>query len=717
MEEGTLIQDLATLIATAGTAGIIAHYIRIPLLLSYILSGILLGPHCPFFPSIQDTGTIKELSELGVVLLMFYIGLEFDLRKLSKAIGPAFLAVAFQTIAMIYLGRMLAPILGFDSVSGLFLGGLLCVSSTMIAVSMIRNKNAMDRNYAQLAIGMLILDDMVAILVLVILSGIGMTGYFQWEAVGQVTFLVGVFVTMVFFIGRLLATRIAKILNKINSPELLIVASIGFVLTIAELASKFHFSTELGAFLAGSVFSQSIIAEKVEHMSESLRYVFCSAFFVSIGMLIEPGYLLEHWVLILCITGLILFIMVSVCWFGLFLAGEDAETAFYAATCKSQIGEFSFIIASLGIAYGVTDSHLMSLAVSISIGSIMLSTLLNQNSEKVYRKISHRIPSPIRSLGELYRRLLQRAQIELRQSDLLKILRKPILQTILMFLLLVGLMFVASYISYKVRQMTLPLITEHISLWSVSVWISAAFIAMPVFAGIVRNLRHIISLLFQQLVAKSPLLTRGQQLLKVIEFFISSIALLLFGGAFLSTASPYLPGGFSLLVFLALCSILCAFAWKRLLQINNQVELLFLKSFNQELKDQEKTARQSTLQKIQAQHPWDVEMETFTIPHSSSFIGKSIQNIPVRQLTGVNIVAISRGGYTAYELNPQIILFPNDQLLLLGEKKQLNAAKALFQEKEATAKHAHESLELEHLLVDQHHPLIGKTIGSTLLRE
>jgi CPA2 family monovalent cation:H+ antiporter-2 len=717
METETLIQDLAILTATAGTAGIVAHYMRIPLLLGYLLSGILLGPHCSFFPSIQDTGTIKELSELGVVLLMFYIGLEFDLRKLSKAMGPAFLAVAFQTIAMIYLGRMLAPILGFDSVSGLFLGGLLCVSSTMIAVSMIRSKNAMDRNYAQLAIGMLILDDMVAILMLVVLSGIGMTGYFQWGAVWQVTFLVGVFVAMVFFIGRLLAARIAKVLDKINSSELLIVVSIGFVLIIAELASKFHFSTELGAFLAGSVFSQSIIAEKIEHMSESIRYIFCSAFFVSVGMLIEPGYLLEHWLSILCITGIILFTMVSICWLGLFLAGEDTETAFYAATCKSQIGEFRFIIASLGMAYGVTDSHLMSLAVSVSIGSILLSTLLNQYSEKVYRKMSRSIPKTLRSLGELYCRLLQRAQMEFHRNDLIKIIKKPILKTILMFLLLVGLMFIASYASYKVHQGTAILITEHLALWSVSIWTLAAFMAMPAFAGIVRNLRQIISLLFRELSAKAVASTRGQKTLKAIEFCVSSIALLLFGGAFLATASPYLPGGVSLLVFIGLCSILCAFAWKQLLQINNRMELLFLKSFNQELKNQEEVMRQTMLEKIQAQHPWDVVMDMFILPRSSSCVGKSICDLSIRRLTGVSIIAISRTGYTSYKLDPQSILFPGDQLLLLGEKNQIQAAKTLLQEKEMDTKRVNESLELEHLLIDQNHSFVGKTIEETHLRE
>jgi CPA2 family monovalent cation:H+ antiporter-2 len=718
MEEITLIQDLAILTATAGTAGIVAHYLRIPLLLSYILSGMLIGPHCPFFPSIRDTGTIKELSELGVVLLMFYIGLEFNLEKLSRAIGPSFLAIVFQTVAMLFLGQMLAPLLGFGGVGGLFLGGLLCVSSTMIAVSMIRSKNAMDRNYAQLAIGMLILDDMVAILMLVVLSGIGLTGYFQWEAVGKVTFLVGIFVAMVFFIGRLLAARIARVLDRIGSSELLIVMSIGFLLVIVNLAARLHFSSELGAFLAGSVLSQSVIAEKIEHMSEPIRYIFCSAFLVSIGMLIEPSYLAEHWFLILCMTGLILFTMVSVCWFGLFLSGEESKSAFFAAICKSQIGEFSFIIASLGMSYGVADSRLMSLAVSISIGSILLSTLLNQHSEEVYQKISQKIPRSVRSLGEFYQRLRQRAQTEFRRNELLQLLKKPLLQTGLMFLLLVGSLGVSSYLSNRIHQKSFPLFQEHLGLWSLGLWTLAACISMPVFAGIVRNLRQIISLLFQRLTAEITLNERGQRVRRALESFVSGLALLLFGGAFLATASPYLPGGLSLLVFLALCSILCAFAWKQLLQINNRMEVLFLKSFNQELKHQEATERQKILEKIQKRHPWEVEMETFTLPRSSAHIGESIRELEIRRLTGVSIVAITRSGYTSYQLDPQDILFPNDQLLLLGEKRQIEAAKALLSQRESTApRRSGESLELEHLLVDAQHPFVGKTIGDTQLRE
>jgi CPA2 family monovalent cation:H+ antiporter-2 len=719
MEEGSLIKDLAIVVASAGTLGMLFHFLRLPLLLGYIVSGFIIGPHFLPTPFVTDEYTIRQLSELGVIFLMFYVGIEFDLEKLKRAVGAALLAVLSQTICMVLIGILIAPLFGWSGLNGIFLGALLAITSTMVTIPMLKEQNAMSKNFAQLTLGILILEDIVAILLLVILSGIGITGYLEWEAVGRVTFLVGVFVVMVFVVGKIFASKLIKVMRRVTAPELFVLVIIGFALGLGELANKFHFSVELGAFLAGSILSQSSISKKIEHIIEPFRDIFSSIFFATIGMMIDPGAIVSHLPQILVISFIVLFAKSIACWFGLFASGEKPDVAFQSATYISQIGEFSFIIAAMGQKTRMTDPALVSMAVGVSLLTIIGSTIMIKHHKTLYASIAKRTPEFLKHIGVFYHNLLHVISLEIEKNALIKILRRPILQIIWYFFLLTGLMFLAYYASYLIGNYKLGFLEQYKQQVVVAIWIAAAFVTMPVFIGAVKNINLIIaSITDEALASLETNLAKGSRTVNFIQSIVLAISLLLFSGIFLSVASNYLPTGTSLIVFVLLSGALCIFFWRKLMSANNRFEVMFMDTFNTEVQNKDDELRESTLQKIKEKYPWDVQIRNYKIKKNSQLVGVRIIDSKLREQTGATIVAVTRGGYTCYSPNPYSTMFPDDNVLLLGEKHQINDAIELLEKTQDDMEEhvVKQKFAIETVCIGITSNMIGQSIGDTGIR-
>ncbi|MDR1458257.1 MAG: cation:proton antiporter [Puniceicoccales bacterium] len=719
MEEGSLIKDLAIVVASAGTVGMLFHFLRLPLLLGYIVSGFIIGPHFLSTPFVTDAYTIKQLSELGVIFLMFYVGVEFDLEKLKRAAGSALLAVLSQTICMVLIGILIAPIFGWSGLNGMFLGALLAITSTMVTIPMLKEQNAMSKNFAQLTMGILILEDIVAILLLVILSGIAITGYLEWEAVGRVTFLVGVFVVMVFVCGKFFASKLIRIMQKVTAPELFVLVIIGFALGLGELANKFHFSVELGAFLAGSILSQSAISKRIEHMVEPFRDIFSSIFFATIGMMIDPVAIVSNLHQILIISAIVLFAKSAACWFGLFASGERSDTAFQSATYISQIGEFSFIIAAMGNSLKVTDPSLISIAVGVSLLTIIGSTIMTKKHEALYAFISKKTPEFLKHVGIFYHNVLHIISLEIGKSALIKIMRRPALQIIWYFFLLTGLMFLSYYASHLIESHEVKFLGKYKPQFVITIWILAAFVTMPIFIGAIKNINLIItSVINEALLSLKINMIKGGRAVNLIQSIVLAISMLVFGAIFLSVASNYLPSGTSLAVFVLLSGALCIFFWRKLISANNRFEIMFMETFNSEVHNKDDELRENTLQKIKAKYPWDVQIKNHKIRKDSQLVGLRIIDSKLREQTGATIVAVTRGGYTCYAPNPYSTIFPDDYLLLLGKKHQMDTAAELLEKSQEAAKEQvmKQKFAIETVCIGATSELVRKTIGDTNIR-
>nr|WP_234043725.1 cation:proton antiporter [Cerasicoccus arenae] len=713
-----LINDLAIVLMCAAGVTLLFKRLKLPVFLGYLLSGFLVGPNLWTQSPVHDLKTIQALSELGVVFLMFSLGLEFDLRRLRAVLGPALLAIIFQTVLMLFIGSQAAPLLGWGVVQGLFLGSILAISSSMVTVAILKDLGRFQKPHAQLAVGVLILEDILAIALLVILSGVAVTGNLNWTAVGGVTFLICLFVVFFYFVGKLFAPRLLNALESHGNKELVTICVVALMLGLCYLAELWGLSVALGAFLAGSILSQSKLTEDIEHTTEPLRNIFCAVFFVSAGMLIDPETLYDNGLVIILLTLAMQPLKVISVWLGFFLTGQRTDTALRAATVKSQIGEFSFIIAALGQQLGVTDDSLMSIAVGVSVLSTGGSIILAKKADPLHAWLARRMPSGLSTVGEFYRNLLDHIGTRAERAILLKLIKRPLLQILLNFLLLNAFVLIAYVGNGQVKaRVSDPSLAMGLGL---AVWLAAGALSLPFITAMIRNLNATVMMVLDSLLSTGA--TRSFIRGRVRNIFNGIIVLavsLLMGGFYLSAAAQYLPSGTALAGFLLLIVASALFFWKRIIRFNSQLEYLFMESFNQRVVDEESSRRESTLEEIEKRYPWPVAVEEITVPPGAMCCGTTLRGTALRPTTGASAVALARAGQVLYDIDPDEIIFPGDHWYVFGSNRQTQEARRLLTAAGSSPiiSHAAPSLRIEKLYISRESKLVDETLASADLRQ
>ncbi|WOO40351.1 cation:proton antiporter [Rubellicoccus peritrichatus] len=719
MDEATgLIVDLGVLLLCAAFVTLIFRRLRLPVFLGYVLAGFLIGPNLLSHSPIHDIHAVHSLSELGVVFLMFYIGMEFDISRLRKVLMPAVLAVILQTVVMILIGTQMAPLFGWGGVKGIFLGALLAISSSMITISVLQSLGRINRSHAHLAIGILILEDILAVTLLVLLSGVAVSGHVDWLDLWKVTFVIAVFTVAVYCLGRLFAPRILKLLESFNDPELTTICAVALMLGLGTLAVYLHLSVALGAFLAGSILSQSSLAHRIEHLTAPLRNVFCAVFFVAAGMLIEPTEIIGYWWQIILMSALVVIAKVGTVWLGLFLSGQDADTSFRASVVKAQIGEFSFIIATLAQTLGVANSELMAIAVGVSVLTTIAGITLSIRVNTIYEAIASRVPPPIRTLGEFYRNLVGEVRVGVGRIFLWRLLKRPITQIIITFFLLNAIILSVYVFNGYIKGNNG--LAEYRNWIGPATWTLAAVLCLPFFSSILRNLNAIVLIVtdsvFSGTSAKQYLHGRMQNIFTTVS--VAGLAVLV-GGIYLSAAAEYLPSGVALAAFVILVGGASFFFWKRIIHVNSRLEYLFMDSFNQRSREEEEAREASALEEISAKYPWPVNVKEVVLPALSKACGKRISELLLREETGATLIALSRNGQVLYGPEASARLFPFDRLYLFGEERQNEAAKRFLEEKRAEGRHdtSTPTLKVEKLFLPKDSIFVDETLASANLRK
>lgn len=692
--------------------------LKLPVFLGYLLSGFLVGPNLWDQSPVHDLETIQALSELGVVFLMFSLGLEFDLRRLRAVLGPALLAIILQTILMLFIGSQAAPLLGWNVTQGLFLGSILAISSSMVTVAILKELGRWQKPHAQLAVGVLILEDILAIALLVILSGVGVTGRLNWSNVAAVTFLICLFVVFFYFVGKLMAPRLLASLEKYASRELVTICVVALMLGMCFLAELFGLSVALGAFLAGSILSQTRLTEDIEHSTEPLRHTFCAVFFVSAGMLIDPETLWDNALVIVLLTLAMQPMKVLSVWLGFFLTGQRTDTSLRAATVKSQIGEFSFIIAALGQQLNVTDDSLMSIAVGVSVLSTGGSIILAKRADGLHRWFARRAPNGMKTAGRFYANLLDHMGTQAERAVLLRLIKRPTLQMLFNFLLLNAFVLIAYVATGQAEQRVEdPMIAAGVGL---GVWIIVAIVSLPFITAMIRNLNAIVMMVLDTLLSTGATRSFIQgRVRNIFNGVIVFAGIVLVGGFYLSAAAQFLPSGMALAAFLSLIVLSALFFWKRIIRFNSQLEYLFMESFNQRVVDEEAVRRANTLSQIEKHYPWPVSVEEIHVPAGARVCGKTLRDTNLRAETGASAVALARAGQVLYDLDPDEVIFPGDHWYVFGNATQTQSARNLFTESGGlpTATQAAPELKIEKLYVNRDSQLVDETLASSQLRQ
>src|SRR5688500_3683077 len=388
-----LITDLGLILAVAGITTLIFRKIHQPVVLGYIIAGFLVGPHVSLFPTVVDAQGIKTWSEIGVIFLLFSLGLEFSFRKLLQVGGAASITAVVEIVLMIGLGFLAGYLMGWSTMDSIFLGAILSMSSTTIIIRAFDEVGVRTKKFATLVFGILIVEDVVAILLLVLLSTLALSQQFAgteliMQMLKLIFFLILWFLAGIFFVP----TFLKRTRNLMNDETMLIVC-VGMCLLMVMLAVEVGFSAALGAFIIGSILAETTQAERIENLVKSVKDLFAAIFFVSVGMMIDPHVLVEYSMPLLIITLITIFGKFITTALGALLSGQSLKHSVQAGMSLAQIGEFSFIIASLGVSLNVTSAFLYPIAVAASAVTTFTTPFLIRQSGPFYSMLESKLPA------------------------------------------------------------------------------------------------------------------------------------------------------------------------------------------------------------------------------------------------------------------------------------------------------------------------------------
>ena len=397
-----IFMDLALILVTAGVITVIFKWLKQPLVLGYILAGFFIGPYFEWFPVITDPTNVHVWSDIGIVFLMFALGLEFSIKKLKKVGGTGAITALTELFIMFLIGNSVGHLLGFKSMDCIFLGCMMSISSTAIIIKSFDDLKLKQQKFTSTVTAVLVVEDIIAVLLLVVLSTVSVSKTFDGGQLAMSMVKLVFFLIVWFVFGIYLIPTFLRWMRKYMTEETLLLVAVGLCFGMVVLAAKAGFSTALGAFVMGAILAETIEADVIHRLITPLKNLFSAVFFVSVGMLIQPAVLGQHWLTVLVIAACIILFKSTAATTGVLLSGKPLKTAVQSGFCFCQIGEFSFIIAGLGLSYGVIDENLYPIIVSVSILTTFVTPYMIKGATPFYNWVEPKLPAKLKKHIEEY---------------------------------------------------------------------------------------------------------------------------------------------------------------------------------------------------------------------------------------------------------------------------------------------------------------------------
>lgn len=672
MHHVTFLQDLAIVMIASGIVTVLFLRMKQPVVLGYILAGVIIGPHTPPFSLIADEAAINTLSELGVVFLLFSLGLEFSLRKLKAVGASALIAATLEILLMVWVGYHIGQLFGWNTMDSVFLGAILSISSTTIIIKALEELGKTKESFARIIFGVLIVEDILAIVMIALLSGFATTGSLAIADIGSTVLRLSSFLGILLVVGLIAVPRLFNYVARFKSNEMLLITTVGLCLGVSLLAVKLGYSVALGAFLIGAIIAEARQIAKIEALTHPIRDLFSAVFFVSIGLLIDPSLIVKYWLPILVISAAVVVGKVLTCSIGIFITGHDLRSSMRVGMGLAQIGEFSFIIAALGLTLNVTSDFLYPIAVAVSAVTTLLTPYLLKSSDVLVAWFDRVAPRPAIRFLETYTRWVNEFQKSKATNHGGRLLRRIGWQVGLNLLLIAAVFIGAAFLrSHAVAW--LPMLPGGDNSVRAVVWLGAMIVSLPMLIAVFRKLQAAGMLVSEMSVTEAAAGNNTGTLRAVVSatvFGASAAALALFVTMLSSAILP------SWNVLLVLTLVLIA----AVLLMRNSFTRIYAKA---QIALQE-TFSTPALEPHEA-HPEALppalsgaEVSQVLIESQSPAARWLIGELRLRTQTGASIVSIQRGSENLINPGVDEEIQPGDRLVLLGSPHQLDAARAFL---------------------------------------
>lgn len=697
----TLINDLALILICAGVMTLLFKKLKQPLVLGYVVAGFLASPHMPYTPSVMDTANIQTWADIGVIFLLFALGLEFSFKKIVKVGGAAIIAACTIIFCMILLGITVGTGFGWQRMDSIFLGGMIAMSSTTIIYKAFDDLGMRKKQFTGLVLSVLILEDILAIVLMVMLSTMAVRHNFEGsemlESIGKLLF----FLILWFVVGIYLIPELLKRCRKLMSEETLLIVSLGLCFGMVVMAARTGFSAAFGAFIMGSILAETVEAESIERLVKPVKDLFGAVFFVSVGMMVDPAMIVEYALPIIVITLAVIFGQSLFGTLGVLLAGQPLKTAMQCGFSLTQIGEFAFIIASLGVSLHVTSDFLYPIVVAVSVITTFLTPYMIRFAEPASNFVDTHLPVKWKNFLLHYSSGSQTMNHESLWKKLILALTRITIVYSIVSIAVVALAF----------RFLVPLFLEHIpGIWGrlLAAVVIILFIS-PFLRAIMIKKNHsaeFVTLWNDSRGNRAPLVATI-----VIRILIAvSFVMFVISGLF-KVSVGLLLGVAVLLVIMMILSR----------QLKKQ-SIMIERKFFQNLRYRDMRAEYMGEKKPEYAGRLlsrDLHLTDFEVPGESAWAGKTLAELNFGKKYGIHVVSILRGRKRINIPGASVRLFPEDKIQVIGTDEELNQFSSEMEKASILETDVVEKSEmiLRQFRVDAHSIFLGKTMRESGIRE
>lgn len=708
----SLIQDLALILVVAGIVTLLFRKLRQPLVLGYIVAGFLVSPHMPYIMSVVERRNIQTWADIGVMFLLFSLGLDFSFKKIMKMGASPMISACSIIFCMTVLGICVAHAFGWSRMDCIFLGGMLAMSSTTIIFKAFDDMSLRQHHFASVVISVLILEDILAIVMMVMLAAISGGNNPDGGEMAQSILRIVFFLVLWFVVGIFAIPLFLRHIRKLMSNETLLIVSLGLCCLMAVISAKAGFSSAFGAFVMGSILAETVEADKIGRIVEPVKNLFGAIFFVSVGMLVDPSILISYYIPILSI---VLTIIIGQSVFGSFsflLGGESLRNAIRCGFSMAQIGEFAFIIASLGLSLGVISDFLYPVVVAVSVITTFLTPYMMKASVPCYGYLERHLPKRLqRSITLMSGRDPQHSDSD--KGNWHKLLRAMVINTMIYSILSIAVIAISITMLLPFLRSVIPSSTNSSM---PSTWIANLLCGIVTIIAISPFLRAIVmkknhSEEFQALWSENRI-NRFPLVFTIICRTIIAMAFVFYVCNYLTHFTN------AILITVAVIAIVLMVMSRKLKRHSIRLERLFVMNLrSRDIAAQARGKRRPLYEGRLLDR--DIHIAEIEIPEDSRWAGKRLSQLRLRNRFGVHVSSILRGIRRINTPSGDCIIFPGDKIQAIGSDSQLAkfstaADIEIYQEDTEIER---KEMQLKQLLVTSESMFIGKTLSESKIRD